>query len=649
MSLFASQQVLWLLVILVPLLCGFLYLAWRTKQKLIAQFVQSRLLANLTVGVSQARQKLRLMLMVAAVIFLILAMARPQWGFSWGDAKQQGLDIVVAIDTSRSMLAEDLAPNRLTRAKLAALDLMKLAKSDRLGLVAFAGSAFLQCPLTLDEEAFRQSVETLDVGIIPQGGTALTEAIESAQTAFEKGTDNHKILVLFTDGEDHESGAIVAAEKAAKAGLKIFTIGVGTAEGELINVRDEQGQVGFLKDDAGNAVKSRLNETLLQKIATEAGGFYLPLRGAKPMEALYSQGLARLPKSDLTQKLVRQSRERFHWPLGMAILLLILEQFLPHRKRVERSVANGLEQGKMEPVKALAIFFMIFAASALQASPSSALREYEAGNFHTALDEFRKLSQQKTNDLRLSYNAGTAAYRAKQLEDAQKYFNAAAASPDLQLQQQAYYNLGNTLFEAGDQVTESDKKKAAWENSIKSFQNSLKLNPQDADAKNNLDLVKKKLEELKKQEQQQSKNDKDKDKKDQDKEKQDGKDQQKKDDQKDQQNQDSKDKQKSEKPDDKSKEDQARQDKEQQKNSKQQSKEDQPKKDEQKQKGENGKDEKSPEQQEQEQQEAMAMAAGQMTQEQARQFLDMQKQEDKALVFSPPKKPLPPNQRLKDW
>ncbi len=647
MSLFASKQVLWLLVILVPLLCGFLYLAWRTKQKLIAQFVQSRLLANLTVGVSQARQKLRLMLMVVAVIFLILAMARPQWGFSWGDAKQQGLDIVVAIDTSRSMLAEDLAPNRLTRAKLAALDLIKLAKSDRLGLVAFAGSAFLQCPLTLDEEAFRQSVETLDVGIIPQGGTALTEAIESAQTAFEKGTDNHKILVLFTDGEDHESGATVAAEKAAKAGLKIFTIGVGTAEGELINVRDEQGQVGFLKDDAGNAVKSRLNETLLQKIATEAGGFYLPLRGAKPMEALYSQGLARLPKSDLTAKLVRQSRERFHWPLGMAILLLILEQFLPHRKRVERSVANGLEQGKMEPVKALAIFLMIFAASAVQASPSSALREYEAGNFHTALDEFRKLSQQKTNDLRLSYNAGTAAYRAKQLEDAQKYFNAAAASPDLQLQQQAYYNLGNTLFEAGDQVTEPDKKKAAWENSIKSFQNSLKLNPQDADAKNNLDLVKKKLEELKKQEQQQSKNDKDKDKKDQDKEKQDGKDQQKKDDQKDQQNQDSKDKQKSEKPDDK--EDQARQDKEQQKNSEQQSKEDQQKKDEQKQKGENGKDEKSPEQQEQEQQEAMAMAAGQMTQEQARQFLDMQKQEDKALVFSPPKKPLPPNQRLKDW
>ena len=650
MSLFAAQQVLWLLAMLVPLLCVFLFFTWRTKQKLIAQFVQSRLLANLTVGVSQKRQKFRLMLMVAAVVFLIFAMARPQWGFSWEEAKQQGLDIVVAIDTSRSMLAEDLTPNRLARAKLAALDLMKLAKNDRLGLVAFAGSAFLQCPLTLDEEAFRQSVEALDVGIIPQGGTALTEAIDSALTAFEKGNDNHKVLVLFTDGEDHDGQAIEAAGKAAKLGLKIFTIGVGTAEGELINVRDEQGKVGFLKDEAGNAVKSRLDETLLQKIATEAGGFYLPLRGAKPMEALYAQGLARLPKSDSTTKLVRQYRERFQWPLGIAMLLLILEQFLPHRKRVARSIANGPAQGKIDPVKALPLLLVIFYACAGQASPSSALREYEAGNFHSALDEFRKLSQEKTNDLRLSYNAGTAAYKAKQLEDAQKYFNAAAASPDLQLQQQAYYNLGNSLFEAGDQATESDKKNAAWENSIKSFQNSLKLNPKDADAKNNLDLVKKKLEELKKQEQQQqSKNDKDK--KDQNKEKQDGKDQQKKDNQKSQQekDQDSKDQQKSEKPDDQAKEDQAKQDKDQQKKSEQQSKEEQQKKEDQKQKGENGKDEKSPVQQEQEQQEAMAMAAGKMTQEQARQFLDMQKQEDKALIFSPKKTENPRSRKLKDW
>src|ERR1051325_5414353 len=151
-----------------------------------------------------------MILLVISVGLLILTLAQPQWGFAWEEARQRGLDIIVAVDTSRSMLAEDIAPNRLARAKLAALDLMRLAKHDRLGLVAFAGTAFLQCPLTLDDEAFRQSVNQLEVGIIPQGGTALAEAIETALSAFKDTGDNHRILVLFTDGEDHDSGALDA-------------------------------------------------------------------------------------------------------------------------------------------------------------------------------------------------------------------------------------------------------------------------------------------------------------------------------------------------------------------------------------------------------------------------------------------------------
>lgn len=635
---------LWLLLILVAPLCAFMFWTWRAKQKLIAQFVQSRLLANLTVGVSQARQKLRLILLIAAVFFLVLALARPQWGFSWEEARQQGLDIVVAIDTSRSMLAEDLAPNRLTRAKLAALDLMRLAKTDRLGLVAFAGSAFLQCPLTLDEEAFRESVEALNVGIIPQGGTALTEAIDSALTAFEKGNENHKILVLFTDGEDHDSGALEAAEKASKAGLKIFTVGVGTPEGELIRVRDEQGNVGFLKDESGNAVKSRLDETLLQKIATAANGFYLPLRGAKPMETLYAKGLAPLPKSDSTTQLIRRYRERFQWPLGIAILLLVLEILLPQRKRINRPATNGISAKPAASASAL-VLVLVFATLPASASPSSALREYEAGNFHTALEEFKHLSQEKTNDLRLSYNAGTAAYKAKQFDDAQRFFGQATTSPDLKLQQQAYYNLGNTLFRVGEQAPAPDKKQEAWESSAQNFENSLKLNPQDVDAKNNLKLVKKKLEELKKQQQQQkqqSKNDQS-----ENKDKQDERQQQKNQDQKQQgQNKDSQSQQKdSEKKENQSQQqqDSAKKQNEEQKKNSQQAKDEQKK---QQQQNQNAKGQKPGEKGEQ--QEAMAMA-GKMTPEQARQFLDAQKQEDKALIFAPPKDPKKANRNVKDW
>src|SRR6185436_4066279 len=222
---FEEPLYLWLLLPALAAMGAFFFWTWREKRRLIAKFVSARLLPSLTLGVATERQKARMALLVAVVGLLLLALSRPQIGFSWEEAHSRGLDIVVAIDTSRSMLATDVAPDRLRRAKLAALDLKRLARADRLGLVAFAGSAFLQCPLTLDDEAFRQSVESLDVTIIPQGGTALAEAILAAKSAFKKDNDNHKIVVLFTDGEDHDGHALEAAKQAAKEGMRLFTIG----------------------------------------------------------------------------------------------------------------------------------------------------------------------------------------------------------------------------------------------------------------------------------------------------------------------------------------------------------------------------------------------------------------------------------------
>src|SRR3954466_5212590 len=233
---FGNSQMLWLLLVIPPALLAFFWWAWRQRQALMTQFIQARLLPGLTVGLSTRRGRLRVALLTFAVICLIITLARPQWGFDWEEAKQRGLDVVVAIDTSKSMLAEDVAPNRLTRAKLAALDLKRLAQTDRVGLIAFAGGAFLQCPLSFEDEAFRQSINALDVNIIPQGGTALAEAIQTAQAAFKEKTDNHKVLNLFTDCEDHDGHAVEAAKSAAKEGMRIFTIGVVSANGELLKV-----------------------------------------------------------------------------------------------------------------------------------------------------------------------------------------------------------------------------------------------------------------------------------------------------------------------------------------------------------------------------------------------------------------------------
>ncbi len=484
---------------LVPLLIAFLWWAWRKRQQLITQFIPSRLLAGLMAGVSLPRRKIRLSLIVLAVTLSLVALARPQWGFDWEEVKQRGLDIVVAIDTSRSMLADDVKPDRLTKAKYAALDLMQQAKSDRLGLVAFAGTAFLQCPLTVDDEAFRQSINTLDVNIIPQGGTALTAAIETALAAFKDEADNYKVLVLFTDGEDHDSAALEAAKKAAKEGLRIFTIGIGTADGELLRIRDEKGNLDYLKDDQGNVVKSRLNETLLQQIAgATEGGFYLPLRGAKTIDTLYERGLAPLPKSDLTTKHVRRYHEQYRWALMVAIVLLLAELLLPERTRIKQA---EVQSPKSKVEVAAAILALIFIPFIGNASPASAMKHYKAGQYTNALTEYERLldeqsKNQKTEDPRLHFNAGDAAYQATNYDAAIKHFSAVLVAPDIKLQAKAYYNLGNVHFRLGEQADDLDKLEESWKEAIKQFEHAAALDKQDEDTQFNLAFVRNAVEQI---------------------------------------------------------------------------------------------------------------------------------------------------------
>jgi Ca-activated chloride channel family protein len=637
----------------------FFWWARRRQQELISQFIQSRLLPGLLSGVSSARQKLRMAALVAAVVFLIFALARPQWGFSWEEVKQRGLDIVVAIDTSKSMLATDIAPNRLTRAKLAALDLMQQAKSDRLGLVAFAGSAFLQCPLTFDDSAFRQSLDALNVDIIPQGGTALAEAIETAQQAFKDG-DNYKILVLFTDGEDHDSNALEAAQKAAKAGMHIFTIGVGTTEGEMLRYTDPKGNTDFVRDEQGHVVKSHLNEQLLQEIAgATEGGFYLPLRGAKTIDTLYDQGLSKGQKTQHEEKLVKQYFERYHWPLAIAILLLIFEMVLPERNRATRNATAPSETRSGLKSAAVVLLLIAFIIQS-HASPSSALREYEAGKFDESLKEYQKLLEKQADDPRLHYNAGAAAYRSRQFDEATKQFNQALSTPDLNLQALSYYNRGNALFHLGDSLNDPSKRTETWEKSVKDFENTLKLKPEDHDAKFNRDFVKKKLEELKQQQQQQNNSDNKQNKDQQNQQDQQQNQQKQKSDQEKNQDQQQKQDQQQQQQDQQK---QGQQQQDQQKQQDQQQQQQQAKQQEQdKQKQAQDQKQKQQEQQQQQQQaesgekpedkaaqDAAAYAAGQMTPDQAKQLLDAQKGDEKILQFHPDAKPRDTSKPIKDW
>jgi Ca-activated chloride channel homolog len=619
---FAAPKLLWVLL-LVPAVVALIWWSFRARQRAMAQFVGTRLIEALTVGLSRSRQKIRATLLVVAIACVLLAMARPRWGYGLEETKQSGLDVVVALDTSKSMLAEDVRPNRLSRAKLAALDLMRLSKSDRLGVVAFAGSAFLQCPLSLDEEAFRQSIESLDVNIIPQGGTAVAEAIQAALSAFKEKTDNHKILVLFTDGEDNDgdAGVLDAARAAAKDGLRIFTVGVGTPPGEVLSTSDPFGNRVFIKDAAGNVVKSRLNETLLQQIAKETGGFYLPLSGATTMDVLYERGLAPLPKSDFSAKTVRQWHERFQWFLGAALVLLLAEMIFPERSKSRAARAT-----------VTAALVMFAAASSASASVSDAQKNFERGRYDKARAGFEQLAKKRPDDARLRFNAGAAAFNDQDYESALRHFSAGLSAPDVQLQQRSYYNLGNTQFRLGERAKGPKEKQQAWEQAIRDYENALKLNEKDADSQFNRDVVKQKLEELKQQQQQQQQN-KDQQNKDDQQKNEEQKQQQEK---QDQQNKEQKDQQSGEKKDEQSKKDQQQGEKKDQEDpsAKQQQAQDQ-----------------RGEQPDKASQAAQYGRVMQMTPQQAMQLLEAQKSDEKAMIFVPQnvRTNKPQNRVFKDW
>jgi Ca-activated chloride channel family protein len=648
---FARPEFLWILLLVLPLAAAAFYWSWRVKQKLIRQFVQARLFSTLTAGLSPARQKFRLVLLLAALAGVLAALAGPRWGYSWQEARQRGLDVVVALDTSRSMLARDAAPNRLEKAKLAAFDLMRQCKQDRLGLVAFAGAAFLQCPLTLDDEVFRQNLNALKVGIIPEGGTSLSQAIRAALGAFAKGGNNYKVLVLFTDGEDHDEDAetMGAAKEAADAGMRIFTVGVGTAEGELLQVSDEKGNTSFIKDEEGNVVKSHLNEELLRKIATATEGFYLPLRGANPMEILYRQGLAPLPKSEAQVKLTRVHLEHYHWFLGFAVLCLVAEMLLPEGPRPGRP-ATAAVPAAAGLTKAAVILCALMIGAAARASGGGAYDKYQEGDYKGAFEEYDRLAAGKTNDYRLHYNAGTSAYSAEDLAAARKQLDAALNTPeivsDLPAQEHAYYNLGNTLYRLGEPEADPKKKQEQWEQATTNYSRALRLNTNDLDAKNNLAYVRQKLEELKQQQQQQQQQkNQSNDKKNQDqKNQQNQQGQDQKQQQQNQQGQDQKNQQNQQQ------QSGAQNQQNQQNQGQQQQQPD--KKGQQNQSGQ-AKANKDGQQQKdsaQDQQEASGGTPAPMTIQQAQQMLDAQKDGQKVLIFSAQNQPGQTAQRkIKDW
>jgi Ca-activated chloride channel homolog len=467
---FAEPVWLWVGLGACATLCLALLWSERRRALALARFVAARHASALTDTLSRPRRALKYALLLAGVLSMFVALARPQWGYHFEEQRREGIDLMFAVDTSKSMQAEDLKPSRLARAKLAVQDLLAKMPDDRVGLIAFAGDAFLQTPLTLDRVAFRQSLDALDSDLIPVPGTDLQSALRVAEQAFGSESEHQKILLLLSDGEDLAGSALSAARAAAAKGITIYTIGIGTPDGALIPVRNERGATQLLRGPDGELVRSKLDETTLREMARASAGSYRALGpSGQGLEALYRDVLAKLPKQMLKARVARVYHERFQWPLGLGLVLLIVEWLVHDHKKRRSRVREAVAVAGCALLGAVAV------------TPSS-------------------VHAQDTKPVQ-SYNQASTQYRAGKFGAAEQSYRAALATRDLTLQERAYYDLGNAQYRQGQalaakvpQLTQ-DKYKSA----IASYESALALNKDDADAKYNRDFVRRKLQELQQQ------------------------------------------------------------------------------------------------------------------------------------------------------
>lgn len=501
---FGAPEWFWALL-LIPLLAFLFLRAEQRRDHRLREFVSPRLLPELAGTVNRFRRALKFLLLLLALGLAITALAKPRWGYVYDEVKRKGLDLIFAVDTSRSMLSNDVSPDRLQRVKLAAQDLINELQGDRVGLIAFAGRAFLQAPLTIDYDAAVDAINDLDTKTIPEGGTNISDAINLAGQTFGKSAIGNRALIIFTDGEELSGDAVKTAKAAADAGVRIFTVGVGTSQGSLIPIAGEDGGTSFVKDGKGQVVKSKLDEKRLREIAQETGGIYLHLEnGPSTMKQLLAEGLSKMQAGDIDARTSRRPIERYHWPLSAALLALVSSLFITERRRV-RSRTLAAERPPW-PQRTLATAALILLSMSVAYGSAPGLDAYRDEKFNEAYDQFQKTLKDypasRATD-KIEFDSGAAAYKMKDYGKAMQAFSQALLSPDTSLQSKSHYNLGDTLYEQGDGQKSDEKKLTDWNNALQHYEQTLKIDPQNREASENLEFVKKKIEELKKKRPQQ--------------------------------------------------------------------------------------------------------------------------------------------------
>jgi Ca-activated chloride channel family protein len=326
-----SDKIYLLLLLLVPILIIFFYFTFRKREKDLASFISEANFSSLT-NVNLSTYKIRNIVIVMALLFVVIALARPQFGDKKKIVIKESSEIVIALDISKSMLAQDLKPNRLEKAKEMVLKIVEENVGEKIGVIVFSGAAMWQCPMTYDSKALKMFLQNVAVDSLPMGGTKISDAIILASKAIEKEISNGKVLVLISDGEDHDSKIKEAINEAKKTSLKIITIGIGTLAGAPIPIKDENSTVkDYVRDIRGQVVISKINSTLLKNIADETDGKYFDA-SSKDISVDLSKAVKDLEKNknEVSQK--DNKIDRFQIFLFIALVLLFVELLIPVKR-----------------------------------------------------------------------------------------------------------------------------------------------------------------------------------------------------------------------------------------------------------------------------------------------------------------------------
>ena len=513
---FADPTYLYLLAV-IPVLAIIRFLTYRNQKKRLRKFGDPKLLRSLMPDVSRFRPAVKFWILQGALALLVVMLARPQFGTKISNEQRTGIETIIAMDISNSMLAEDITPSRLDRSKMMVENLVDHFTNDKIGLLVFAGDAFVQLPITSDYVSAKMFLSSIDPSMMATQGTDIARAIDMATHSFTQEEGIGKAIIVITDGEDHEGGALESAKAAKDAGMRVYVLGVGSTQGAPIPI---PGTGDYMKDNTGNTVMSALNEDMCRQVAQAGGGAYIHVENNSAAQDQLDNELSKLAKKETTSTVYSEFDEQFQAVAILALLLLILEICIFDRRN---PLLKRLSLFGSKKKAAATVALLLVAITASAQTDRQYIREgnkqFRVGQYDKAEVSYRKAVEKNPKNPQAAYNLGNALMAQKKDSAAVQQFEQATRIETNPLRKAAaYHNMGV--------ICQTHK---MYGEAIEAYKNALRLNPNDDETRYNLVLCKKQKQKQD-QNQQQNQNNKDDQKKDN----------QKKDDQKDQ-NKDKKD------------------------------------------------------------------------------------------------------------